>query len=188
MQACKNDHAGQRRYKRLHAWSPATINSGCLRREYREWDISQAPVISSSMTSWSRSYISIVTLILTMELSSASRLLNPCSLWDSPWWSSTWLSCLFWKDYKRMAPKAAVPACKQWPEVMQLNADKTWKTLDLVQENADFWFKANEKKIEWFSQNPLFAPKDNFFFFLCWHCSFCGWKMPNLLELASSCF
>lgn len=64
-----------------------------------------------------------------------------------------------------MAPKAAVPAGKQWPEVMQLNADVTWNTLDFVQENADFWFKGDEKKIEWFRQNPLFAPEDIFFSF-----------------------
>lgn len=57
MQACKNDHAGQTKYKHLHAWSPATIISGYLRREYREWDISQTALISGSMTSWDRSYI-----------------------------------------------------------------------------------------------------------------------------------
>lgn len=64
-----------------------------------------------------------------------------------------------------MAPEAAVPAGKQWPEIMQLNTDMTWNPLDLVQENADFWIKGNEKKIELFRQNPPFAPKGNSFFF-----------------------
>lgn len=65
-----------------------------------------------------------------------------------------------------MAPEAAVPAGKQWPEIIQLNTDMTWNPLDLVQENADFWIKGNEKKIELFRQNPPFAPKGNSFFFV----------------------
>lgn len=64
-----------------------------------------------------------------------------------------------------MAPKAAVPAGKQWPEVMQLNAGVTWNT-GFSSRKCWLLIKGNEKKIEWFRQKPPYCPKDFFFFFL----------------------
>lgn len=181
-----------RRYSSFTLRSPTSTTSRCLGREFRTWDVPQAPAKHSSVTSRGRSCIQVITLgghrgvflcsISWIPVPSGTAAIR-CLSYALRGWNVVPLLVL---ERPRMD---GTQTCSPGGRAMAWSHTiKHWwdlKHLGFSSKKYCLLIRGNGKKIEWFRHNPFLLPQA---IFSCWNCSFCGWKIPNLPELESSCF